>query len=200
MGANLITLDEFKAAEKVESLKNDDRLNSLITSVSQLVKTYCANSFVDYYTVDKVESFSLDFLSTTLQVTESPLISVTQVEERPSYGAAYVVLDDAAFEYFVDNDTDTIQRTTTSGYAYWAMGPGCARVTYKAGYDTTAVPPDLQLAVIDLINYYRDDEYKIRRTIGGSSMENSPTSTQWRSVDFPDHIKRVLDLYKQVQL
>jgi hypothetical protein len=200
MGANLITLDEFKASEKVESLKNDDRINSLITSASQLVKTYCANSFVDFFSTDKVETFSLLYDTSSVQVTESPLRSVSLVTHRSSYAADIVELTEAAYEIYIDYDTDSIMRTTTNGYAYWPVGPGGVNITYKAGYDLLEVPSDLKLAVIDIINYYRNDEYKIRRTIGGSSMENSPTSTQWRNVGFPDHIKRVLDLYKQIHV
>jgi hypothetical protein len=200
MGANLITLDEFKASEKVESLKNDDRINSLITSASQLVKTYCGNTFVDFYTVDRVEAFSLEHDTRSVQTTEHPLVSVTKVEQRASYSSAYVELTEAAFEFYIDFETDTILRTSESTYGYWAQGPAGVQVTYKAGYDMNAIPEDLKLALIDIINYYRNDEYKIRRTIGGSSMENNPTSTQWRNIGFPDHIKRVLDLYKQIHV
>ena len=47
--ANLITLAEYKESEGIASPKEDLRLNSLIPSVSQLVKTYCGNSLVDHY-------------------------------------------------------------------------------------------------------------------------------------------------------
>lgn len=198
MGADLITLDEYKASEGLSSLENDPRLESLITSVSQLVKTYCGNTFVDYVGTDKVEEFSLDYYTPRLQVTESPLISVSLVQERSSYGSDYVTLDINNFEYYVDLKNDIVVRTTSAGETDWAQGPGCAIITYRAGYST--VPEDLKLAVIDLVRYYYKDEYKPRRTIGGSSMTNDPSSTQWRNVDFPDHIKRVLDLYKQIQV
>ena len=39
--ANLITLDEYKTAKKITGFGEDGRLNAIITSVSQLVKTYC---------------------------------------------------------------------------------------------------------------------------------------------------------------
>ena len=57
-------------------------------------------------------------------------------------------------------------------------------------------PKDLQLAVADLITYYLKDEYKERRTLQGASVQNRGTSSMSDNVDFPDHIKRVLDLYK----
>jgi len=198
MGANLITLDEYKVSEKKANLKDDIRLESLITSVSQLVKTYCANSFVDYYDTDKVELFSPNYSTQFLQTTESPLVSVTEVKVRASYSSDYVILTDTAFEFYVDYDTDTVHRTTTGGYGVWEQGPGAVQVSYKAGYASDAIPEDLKLAVTDLVTYYEKDEYKARRTLAGASISNDPTSTQWRNVSFPDHIKRVLDLYKQV--
>lgn len=198
MGADLITLEEYKVSENLKNLENDSRIESLITSVSQLVKTYCGTTLIDYVTADKVEEFSLDYNTSNIQVSEGPLISVSKVEERASYGADYVELTEAAKEFYADLKGDLIIRTTNSGFAQWPQGPGCVKITYRGGY--TTVPEDLKLVVIDLVRYYFKDEYKPRRTIGGSSLTNEPTSTQWRNVSFPDHIKRVLDLYKQVQI
>ena len=58
------------------------------------------------------------------------------------------------------------------------------------------MPDDLKLAVSDLITYYLKDEHKERRTLGGASIQNQSSTTQRNNVAFPDHIKRVLDLYK----
>ena len=57
--ANLITLAEYKESEGISSPKEDLRLNSLIPSVSQLVKTYCGNSLVDFYSSNKTETFNI---------------------------------------------------------------------------------------------------------------------------------------------
>jgi len=54
----------------------------------------------------------------------------------------------------------------------------------------------LRLAVTDLITYYLKDEHKERRTIAGASIQNQASTSQRNNVAFPDHIKRVLDLYK----
>jgi hypothetical protein len=196
--ADLITLEEYKYFKGLTSLENDDRLTSLVVSISQLVKTYCANSFVDYYTSDKTEYFNLDYDTSSIQVGESPLVSITSVEERSTRDGDYTALTTGEYEYYVDTDTDTVFRTSASGFAYWPQGPGSVKIVYKAGYDS--IPEDLKLAVFDLIQYYDKEEYKERRSIGGSSMSNVPSSTQWRNVGFPDHIKRVLDLHKNIQV
>ena len=53
--ANLITLADYKQIEGLTNPKDDFRINQLIDSVSQLVKTYCGNSIVDFYSANKVE-------------------------------------------------------------------------------------------------------------------------------------------------
>lgn len=192
--ANLITLQEYKDAENLTVNRDDYRIDYLIESVSQLIKTYCGNSIVDYYTTSKVEVLNINWDTHLVQLTESPLVSVSSVEERVSYSSNYVLLSEENNDYFVDTTLDTIYRTTGTGYRSWRKGPGAVRVTYNAGYEDT--PKDLKLAIIDLVTYYLKDEYKERKTLAGASMQNPGTSSQDSSVAFPDHIKRVLDLYK----
>ena len=191
---DLVTLVQYKAAEGINTPKNDEQLNYIIPSVSQLVKTYCANSFVDYYSTNKVDTISVDWDTHIIQLTESPVNTIVSVEERSSYGSSYSTLTTGAFEYYLDSVTDSVIRTTNGTYKNWARGPGAVRVTYTAGY--SVLPDDLRLAVFDLITYYLKDEHKERRSIAGASIQNQASTSQRNNVAFPDHIKRVLDLYK----
>ena len=191
--ANLIDIDTYKTSERIESTKDDNRINKLITSVSQLVKTYCGTTIVDHHSSDKVEEFSVSWGTNLVQLTESPFVSITSVQERASFADSYTTIPGT--EYYVDNSTDTVYRVTTSGSAKnWPTGPASVKITYKAGYATC--PTDLELAVIDLVTYYLKDEHKARQTMQGASIQNSSSSSQRNNVAFPDHIKRVLDLYK----
>ena len=193
--SNLITLAEYKDAEGITSPKEDLRINSLIPSVSQLVKTYCGNSFVDFYSSNKVEDFDIYWDTFAVQLTESPIVSVVTVQERGGYDQSYATLTTGAYQYYLDTSTDSIIRTNESGSRLnWKHGVGAVKITYKAGYSET--PSDLKLAVVDLITYYLKDEHKERRTLGGASIQNQSSTTQRDNVAFPDHIKRVLDLYK----
>ena len=193
--ANLITLEEYKEAEGIQSPKEDLRIEALIPSVSQLVKTYCANSIVDYYSTNKTEVINVNWDTDVIQLTESPVNTIVSVEERASYQDSYVTLTEAAYEFYLDTSTDSLFRTTGGrNYRNWQKGPGAVRVVYTAGYET--VPADLQLAVIDLITYYIKDEHKERKTLAGATMQNQASTSQRNNVAFPDHIKRVLDLYK----
>jgi len=191
---NLITLDDYKTAKKITGFGDDVRLEELVTSVSQLVKTYCNNTFVDFFASNKTETFNIDFDNYTVSVDEVPLNSVVSVEERESISSSYVTLVNDS-DYYVDFETDSILRSNGSnGYKNFAKGPGAVKVTYKGGY--SACPADLKLAVIDLISYYHKDEHKQRQTLSGASIQNQGTSGQSGNVGFPDHIKRILDFYK----
>tara|TARA_B100000902_G_scaffold340775_1_gene343769 strand:+ start:55 stop:651 length:597 start_codon:yes stop_codon:yes gene_type:complete len=196
--ADLITVAEYKDAEGLRGEKDDDRLAVIVPQVSDLVKKYCGISFIDFYSTSKVETFSMNDTATTTVITsESPLVEVSKVEERTAYSEPYVELTTGNYEYYVDTESDAIIRTHTSGNPKnWAKGMGAVRITYKAGYATT--PKDLQLALFDLVNYYMRDEHKERRTLGGAQVQNQGTSGIRTSSDFPDHIKRVLDLYRVV--
>ena len=191
--ANLIDIDIYKTSEKIESTKDDNRINTLITSVSQLVKTYCGNSIVDHFSSNKTETFNITWGSNLAQLTESPVNSIVSVEERENFSASYTTVPST--EYYLDGATDSVYRVTTAGQSKnWPTGPASVRIVYKAGY--ASCPADLQLAVIDLITYYLKDEHKARQTIAGASIQNNSSSSQRDNVAFPDHIKRVLDLYK----
>ena len=194
--ADLITRDEYKSLKNLsQSVKEDGRIDALIDSVSPLVKTYCGNSIVDYYSSNKTETFNISWNTHIVQLTESPVNAIVTVQEREGYSSSYTTLTTGDNEYYLDVDTDSIIRTTGGWeYANWPRGPGAVKIVYTAGYSTT--PKDLQLAVADLITYYLKDEYKERRSMQGASITNRGTSSMRDNVDFPDHIKRVLDLYK----
>ena len=193
--ADLVTLSDYKDTEGITGPKEDLRISRIIPSVSQLVKTYCGNSFVDFYSSNKVEDFDIYWDTFAVQLTESPVVNVVTVQERSGYDQSYNTLTTGAYEYYIDTSTDSIIRTNESGSRLnWKHGVGAVKITYKAGY--ASVPEDLKLAVFDLITYYLKDEHKERRTLGGATIQNQSSSTQRDNVAFPDHIKRVLDLYK----
>jgi hypothetical protein len=196
--ADLITVNEYKDAEGLRGEKDDDRLAIIVPQISDLVKKYCGVSFLDYYSTNKVETFTIeDNYTSTIIVSESPLVSINKVEERTSYSDDYQELLTTKYEYYIDQEADAIIRTNTTGNPIsWKKGVGAVKITYKAGYAST--PKDLQLALFDLVNYYMKDEHKERRTLGGAQLQNQGTAGIRNSTDFPDHIKRVLDLYKVV--
>ena len=199
--ANLVTLREYKDFAGLTGVGEDAKLNVIIPSISQAVKTYCGTSIVDYYSSDKVEYFDItDDMTYQIMVDESPLVSVSQVQERDSQSGTYTTLisedsdGSGKYEYVIDTERDLITRTTSTGDKMFPKGRKAVKVTYRAGYAST--PADLKLACFDLVKYYLKDERKQSLSIAGAQIRNPVSTTIRDNIDFPDHIKRILDYYK----
>ena len=59
--ADLISLDTYKTIENITNVKDDDRIETLITAISKLVKTYCASDLIDKYSTTITEFFDLQY-------------------------------------------------------------------------------------------------------------------------------------------
>lgn len=193
--ADLVTVQDYKDAEGLTGAKDDDRLAILVPQISELVKRYCGTSFVDYYSTDKTEVFNVTDDTSVIIVSESPLVSVTSVKEREGPTEAYTTLT-VNEDYYVDTTFDAVRRVTGNNSKNFKKGFGSVEIAYRSGY--SAVPSDLKLAIFDLITYYLRDEHKSRRSIQGATLETQGSSSVRNNTDFPDHIKRVLDLYRVV--
>ncbi len=199
--ANLVTLREYKDFAGLTGVSEDAKLNVIIPSISQAVKSYCGTSIVDYYSSDKVEYFDITNDETfQIMVDESPLVSVSEVQERDSQSGTYTTLisensdSSGKYEYVIDTERDLIIRTTATGDKMFPKGRKAVKVTYRAGYSST--PADLKLACFDLVKYYLKDERKTSLTIQGAQVRNEVSTSLRDNIDFPDHIKRILDFYK----
>ena len=199
--ADLITLQQYKDFAGLQGVQHDARINVIIDSVSKLVKNYCGTNFIDNYSSAKTEYFDiLDSRTTRIMLDEGPIVSVTSVQERESQADSYVTLitensdSSGKYEYIIDTMTDSIIRTNDQVDKYFPQGRKAVKVVYTAGYSST--PEDLKLAVFDLVKYYLKDERKERLSIAGATIENPSTTSIKGDSGFPDHIKRVLDMYK----
>ena len=182
----LITLEDYKLYKKITKTDSDEELNAIIASVSNLIKTYCGHSFIDYFTTPKTEVFNIKQSQHALLLNEWPVKTVSLVEYRDSYEENYVTL--ASSEYFIDTSIDTIFKHS----GYWPDGFGAVKVTYTAGYATT--PPDIKIAGLDLVHHYHKEEYKERKSIGTATIDTGLSkmgTSRW-----PAHVARVLDMYK----
>ena len=91
-GEDLISLADFKTLAEITSSQHDSKLTELIDSVSQLVKTYCGQSFLDFHSSAKTEFFTKNFETHIIELTESPVVQIQSVQERNSPSADYVTL------------------------------------------------------------------------------------------------------------
>ena len=199
--ANLVTLQNYKDFAGITGVSEDAKLNVIIPSISQAVKSYCGSSIVDYYSTNKTEYFDItNDMTYQIMVDESPIVSVVSVEERDSQSDSYVTLisenSDGSnkYDYIVDTERDMIIRTTSTGDKMFPKGRKAVKVVYKAGYAST--PADLKLACFDMIKYYLKDERKSNLVISGAQVQNAVSTSLRDNIDFPDHIKRILDFYK----
>lgn len=192
----IITLDDYKLFEGITSTKNDDQLEALLDSSSALIETYCNTKFTQYAEAPGAEEiFNIQWDTHVVQLKYSPVISVLLVLERSAQNQAYTPLSLNTYDWYLDRVTDSIFRTNPDGsYALWPKGVGSVAVNYIAGY--TSAPEDIKLALVDLVTYYFKDEHRVNRSLGSASTQNQVTSSI-RDAGFPDHIKRVLDLYRQ---
>ena len=199
--ADLVTLQQYKDFAGLQGVQQDARINHIIDQVSQLVKSYCSSTIIDYASSAKTEYFTIkDDLVDTIILDESPIISVTSVQERTGQADAYVTLitensdSSGKYEYVVNDDSDSITSTRDSKTKNKPKSHKSVKVVYTAGY--TSTPEDLKLAVFDLVKYYLKDERRERMTIAGATVENPLSSSLSGNIGFPDHIKRILDMYK----
>ena len=179
--------------------KDDTKIDTLVESISQMVKTYCGHAIIDFYSATKTELFDVENkLTSEIFITESPLTSVTSVQERDSIASSYTTLTNNT-HYYVDTEHDRITRIDGDiGTDYWPKGFASVKVVYNAGY--SACPTDLKLAVFDLVTYYLKEEHKTQRSIAGTTIRNEGSTSIRNDIGFPDHIKRVLDLYKIIDI
>ena len=199
--ADLITLQQYKDFAGLTGVTMDARINVIVDSVSKLVKNYCGTSFIDDYSSAKTEYFDIkDNVTTRVMLDEGPVNTVTSVQERDSQADSYVTLitensdNSGKYEYIVDTMTDSIVRTDENVDKAFPKGRKAVKVVYTAGY--SSCPEDLKLALFDLVKYYLKDERKERMTIAGATVQNSVSTSIKNNAGFPDHIKRVLDIYK----
>ena len=199
--ADLITLQQYKDFAGLTGVTMDARINVIIDSVSELVKNYCGTSIIDDYSSNKTEYFDIhDNETTRVMLDEGPINTVSSVSERESQADAYVTLitensdSSGKYEYVVDTMTDSIIRTNENVDKAFPKGRKAVKVVYTAGY--SSCPEDLKLAIFDLVKYYLKDERKERMQIAGAMVENPISTSIKNNAGFPDHIKRVLDMYK----
>lgn len=186
MGLPLVTAAEYKAYIGITSTNQDAAIASVIPKVSELVKSFCRRTFVDYVDDIKVDVFKGG--EANLNLKETPLLAVSGVEFSEDYGATYIALTEFT-DYVVDTETDQVNLIPLQYQTYKRVN--AFRVTYTAGYET--LPQDLKLAVFDLITYYLRHESALHtnKNVGANSVQIEYVT----NTALPAHIRRVLDLY-----
>lgn len=187
MGQNLITVAEYKTYSGITSTNQDAALALVIPKVSDLVKSICRRTFVDYVDESKTET-KRSLTNNRFLARETPLMSVGSVEFSSDFGQNYTALVEYT-DYVVDTDSDAVEIISYPYVDYSRVN--AFKFTYNAGYET--VPQDLKMAVMDLVQYYLRNDSAVHSTksISPNTMQIEYVS----STNLPAHIKRVLDLH-----
>ena len=183
MGADLVTLQEYKIHTGITSTNQDAEIKALLPQVSDLVKSYCRRTFIDYYDEAKTEIFSGGFKNILLK--ETPVVNIIAVSYSGDYGQTYTKL--TKFKDWVQQG-DQIYSLDPRGFAEQING---YKIDYFAGYET--VPADLKIALLDLIYYYMRSDSAVHST--KSISPNTMQVEYITNTNLPAHIKRILDLY-----
>jgi len=93
-------------------------------------------------------------------------------------------------EYEKDSANQYIEKAN----ADFLSGSRAVKVVYKGGFSST--PSDLQLAAFDLITYYLKKESTPKKQIPGMASQDNVVNVL--PSDFPPHIKRILELYRNI--
>ncbi len=205
MAEDLVTLVAYKEYRGVTNPDKDGKRLLLISFVSQLIKSYCGRTFIDYVDTNKVEQF--DARQSCVNLAEWPLISVVSVKTSANGGIDQTLLtenDGDALGYFVDADNAKIlTQIEDEPFLYEVDHPyKSLEVTYTAGFTVDdlglepEIPSDLKLAVFDTVMYYEDNEKSTSKVMASVSLDNPMPVI---SSDFPAHIKRILDLYRIIE-
>ena len=185
MGLNLTSKADYKAYAGIKSTNEDAAIDFIIPKVSDLVKNYCGRTFVDHWETPKTEIFNGGVKRFILA--ETPLVNITSVQGSTDYGQTWTDL--VQYTEWVQED-DTVLSLNASGYfPKWTRG---YKVVYTAGYND--VPADLEMAVLDLVTYYRrhDSAVHSSKNVGSNNVQIEYIST----TSLPAHIRRILDLYR----
>ena len=174
---DLITLAEYKEYKQVNNPEKDALYSQLITSVSNLIKTYCGKTFIDHYIEPLEEIHTVKKGMSAIILQETPVKVVSAVTWN---------LEDITPYISIDTELGIIYHATQ-----FTPGIENLRITYTGGYEST--PADIKLAAMELVDYYAQGEHTARKTFGGSSVEYHPDKNKW-----PFHIQAILDSHRDV--
>ena len=196
-GLLLVDLDSFKSYKGITK-PDDARLTMILESVSNFTKTYCKRSFIDYYSMDKVELKNASE-HTEIFLDELPLQSITSIEVSldgdftgtdPDKITTLIEYED----YYPNIENSSIISTQPLAYS-GILNVSNLRITYKAGYKTT--PKDLKMAILDFVEYQYSEEFVPRKSFKDMSIEN--LGFREGTASLPSHIKRIFEMYRRLE-
>jgi len=180
--ASIINLNDFKTYKNISSTTYDSRIEQLIPYISSFIENYCGRKFSStLYTEFR------DANEASIILNNFPLISISSVNLSTDGGQTYTPLVENT-DYYVDMENDSILAVNGVYIAYSAITFKSLKVLYTAGY--SSMPHDLKLCAMDLLEYFKAAEY--------TAKEIGDAKEVYQLSGLPGHIKRTLDLYREI--
>lgn len=192
--SDLVSLSEYKEYKSITNTEEDSKRLALITSVSQMVETYCNRVFLAYWETPVKEYFSA--LNTEVYLSHFPIKEIESVKVSADGGLTYTelsYLDPNKNGYLVNKEDGLIYTQYQHKPFLYTVDRtfNSLEVVYTAGYEE--LPLDLKLAIFDLIHYYEHDERTPTKSMMSATMT---TAIPYNDYNFPSHITRVLNMYR----
>lgn len=180
---DLTTLSRVKSFLTITDSNDDEALQSILSSVSQYVATYCNRKFIlDTYT-EYLNGDGQD----TIVLSNIPVVSVASLYDDT--GRTYSPDTLIPASEFVWWDTGIIELDTA---ATFAVGKKNIKVVYTAGYNATNIPFDLQLAVWRIVQFiYKDSKTSIA---GPDQLDVAGMIVKFRNSE----VREILDRYRRI--
>lgn len=188
---DLITLQEYKDYMGMRKPDEDQKITFLISSVSSLIKAYLNYSLVDNYDTAITEYASFDYDTNVYYPKLWPIRDIQEITElsRYTYDSTVHVPLTAEADYYLSGDS-IVRVPGAGGFGTWPQGPNSVKIVYRAGYEEA--PNDIKLAAIELVSYYKEEQYRQSKTIMGSTVINTLTKAD----EWPSHIRLLLENYR----
>lgn len=180
----IITLQDYKLVAQINSPNNDERLEYLIELVSDFITTYCGREFDYQEYVEEIPSNR-----GLLMLRNMPVGEIVKLEYFNSFREWAEIEED---DYNLKATAGEIE--LYSNYATFSRKSNPFRVTYIGGFEE--IPSSLKLAALDLVTFYHKRESSPRKTINNISIASPENDYSY----LPRHIKRVLDLYRIIEV
>lgn len=190
----ILDINTYKEYQGISSDKQDTKITKAINSVNAFIPSYCNRTFVEYFSVPKVEYF--DATQKEYYPYEFPIINVASIKYSTLADGVYDQTLTAYTDYVIDQQSSRIVATGNQ-FIYTIYTPiNSGELTYTAGYEE--FPLDIVQAAVFLVEHYMEQMYNPRKSLAGASVDAviQPDLT----ARLPQHVRRILEHHRAFTL
>lgn len=184
IGGEAVDLATAKAAQRIDGTDQDSLLAGFLRAAIGAVEAATGKNLTQKVETQVIDRFPANG-SGAVRLFKGPVSSATEIAYDAADGVEQVLGD---FR-LVDGGQSSPSRLLPAYSALWpttASGEGAVRLTYVAGYEPAALPPELVQAVILLFGHYN------------ANREAVIASNAAAAVELPLGVKALIDPYRAI--